>query len=218
MVNYMQKRVIDVAFSFLGLLFLWPAGILIALAVKLTSSGPVFFVQTRIGRHGKPFSCIKFRTMYTGAYKHGFITAASDTRITPLGKFLRKFKLDELPQLWNVLTGRMSFVGPRPDVPGYADNLGDEDKKILELRPGITGPASFYFRNEEDLLATVADPKRFNDEIIWPKKVELNRKYIEKWSFWSDIGFILITIFPFFNKLFKLVENPDDIFLSGMQK
>jgi lipopolysaccharide/colanic/teichoic acid biosynthesis glycosyltransferase len=209
MVNFTVKRTFDIIMATIGIIVLWPFGILIAIAVILSSRGPALFLQKRIGRHGKMFNCIKFRTMYSEASRSGFITTASDMRITPLGKYLRKFKLDELPQLLNVLTGKMSFVGPRPDVPGYADRLEGEDRKILLLRPGITGPASIYFRNEEDLLAGVRDPKAYNDQIIWPQKVRLNKKYLENWSFWKDIGFILITIIPPLNKWLKLVEEPD---------
>ncbi len=209
MVNFTVKRTFDIIMATIGILVLWPFGILIAIAVILSSRGPALFLQKRIGRHGKMFNCIKFRTMYSEASRSGFITTASDKRITPLGKYLRKFKLDEFPQLLNVLTGKMSFVGPRPDVPGYADRLEGEDRKILLLRPGITGPASIYFRNEEDLLAGVRDPKTYNDQIIWPQKVRLNKEYLENWSFWKDIGFILITIIPPLNKWLKLVEEPD---------
>jgi len=209
MLNFTVKRTFDIIMATIGILVLWPFGILIAIAVILSSRGPALFLQKRIGRHGKMFNCIKFRTMYSEASRSGFITTASDKRITPLGKYLRKFKLDEFPQLLNVLTGKMSFVGPRPDVPGYADRLEGEDRKILLLRPGITGPASIYFRNEEDLLAGVRDPKTYNDQIIWPQKVRLNKEYLENWSFWKDIGFILITIIPPLNKWLKLVEEPD---------
>jgi lipopolysaccharide/colanic/teichoic acid biosynthesis glycosyltransferase len=138
--------------------------------------------------------------MVIGAEKGGTITSANDARITPAGALLRRLKLDELPQLWNVLVGKMSFVGPRPDVPGYADKLEGAARRILALRPGITGPASLYFRNEESLLAKVNDPKRHNDEVIWPKKIELNLDYADKWSFRKDLGYILVTIVPGLNK------------------
>lgn len=207
MVNFWVKRTFDIIVATIGIFALWPLGLLIAVAVVLSSPGPALFFQKRIGRHGKIFNCIKFRTMYSEASRSGSITAASDMRITPLGKYLRKFKLDELPQLLNVLTGKMSFIGPRPDVPGYADRLEGEDRKILLLPPGITGPASIYFRNEEELLAGVPDPQAYNDKIIWPQKVRLNKEYLESWSFWKDIGFILITIIPPLNKWFRLVEE-----------
>ena len=200
------KRLFDILFASLGLLILWPLGLLIIITIKLSSCGPVFFTQSRIGQHGKPFTCIKFRTMFTGSEKGGSITAASDTRITPLGKFLRRYKLDEFPQLWNVLIGKMSFVGPRPDVPGYADRLQGEERKILELKPGITGPASVYFRNEEEILSGVENPKEFNDNVIWPKKVQLNLEYYKKANVIRDTGFILITIIPGLNGILRLVD------------
>lgn len=207
MVNNSLKRTFDFVMAAIGILVLWPLAVVIAFAIKINSPGPVFFIQKRIGRYGKEFKCVKFRTMYCGAHKSGYITAASDTRITIVGKYLRRFKFDELPQLWNVITGKMSFVGPRPDVPGYADRLEGEDRKILLLRPGITGPASIYFRKEEELLATVNDPQSYNDNVIWPRKVEINKKYIENWSFCKDIGFVLITLIPLLNRWLKLVDD-----------
>jgi lipopolysaccharide/colanic/teichoic acid biosynthesis glycosyltransferase len=144
--------------------------------------------------------------MQMDSEKYGSITTAADNRITPVGRFLRRFKLDELPQLWNVLIGNMSFVGPRPDVPGYADKLQGDARKILELRPGITGPATLYFRNEEDLLASASNPKEYSDTVIWPKKVELNLAYLEHWGFWKDLGYLLITIFPSLNRLLRLMQ------------
>jgi lipopolysaccharide/colanic/teichoic acid biosynthesis glycosyltransferase len=205
-----MKRIFDIISSFIGLIVLLPFFIGICFLIKLSSPGPVFYRQIRIGRFGKPFICIKFRTMAIGADKLGSITAATDSRITPVGRILRNLKLDELLQLWNVFTGKMSFVGPRPDVPGYADKLeGEARRKILNLRPGITGPASLYFRNEEELLANVGDPKKYNDEVIWPKKVALNLEYAEHWSFWKDIGYIFITIVPGLNRWWKLVEMVD---------
>jgi lipopolysaccharide/colanic/teichoic acid biosynthesis glycosyltransferase len=204
-----SKRIFDLFFSILGLLTLWPPGILIAICIKLSSKGPVFYKQERIGRFGKPFLCVKFRTMFSGSEKLGTITAASDSRITSVGKFLRKYKLDELPQLWNVFIGKMSFVGPRPDVSGYADKLENDDARILDLKPGITGPASIYFRYEEEILANVKNAKEFNDEVIWPKKVALNLQYLIKWTLWKDICYIIITIIPAINKLLKLLpESP----------
>jgi lipopolysaccharide/colanic/teichoic acid biosynthesis glycosyltransferase len=146
------------------------------------------------------FRCVKFRTMCTGKESLGAITAATDSRITPVGRRLRQWKLDELPQLWNVLAGRMSFVGPRPDVPGYADQLQGNDRKILDLRPGITGPATLLFRDEERLLALARDPKTFNDHVIYPEKLRINLDYLEHGSFWRDIGYILATVLPFATK------------------
>jgi lipopolysaccharide/colanic/teichoic acid biosynthesis glycosyltransferase len=136
------------------------------------------------------------------------VTVASDARITSVGKFLRKYKLDELPQLWNVLIGKMSFVGPRPDVPGYADMLKGEDAAVMNLRPGITGPATLFFRNEEELLTMVDNPRQFNDTVLWPLKVKINLQYLKNWKFKNDIGYILITLFPLLNIVLKLAKTP----------
>ena len=155
--------------------------------------GPVFFYQQRVGQHGKLFTMLKFRTMTTN---HGgsSISVEGESRITPLGKTLRKYKLDELPELQNVLKGEMSFVGPRPDVPGYADKLTGVERKILELRPGITGPASLKYVNEEALLAQQEDPVKYNDEIIWPDKVRINLEYMKRRTFWLDLKIIIYTV------------------------
>jgi lipopolysaccharide/colanic/teichoic acid biosynthesis glycosyltransferase len=139
----------------------------------------------------------------------GYITTTGDSRITGIGRILRSLKLDELPQLWNVFIGEMSFVGPRPDMPGYADQLQGDSRKILELSPGITGPASLYFKDEEKFLAGVKDPKEYNDTIIWPKKVRLNLEYYNNWSFWKDIGYIFVTLFPAFDRFLKLIPQSD---------
>jgi len=154
------------------------------------------FIQERVGRQGRRFRCVKFRTMQTGAQSQGSVTTATDSRVTPLGRVLRRFKLDELPQLWNVVTGHMSFVGPRPDVPGYADRLQGEDRQVLDLSPGITGPATLLFREEERLLTLARNPRTFNDEVIYPEKVRINRAYLENGSFWRDIGYVLATVAP----------------------
>ena len=156
-------------------------------------TGPVLFVQPRVGKDGKLFNCHKFRSMTVG---HGgsSVSVAGEARITPLGAKLRKCKLDELPELWDVFIGAMSFVGPRPDVPGYADKLQGEDRIVLTLRPGITGPATLKYRNEEELLATVKDPIRYNDEVIYPNKVRINRYYAENYSFIKDIQMIFCTV------------------------
>jgi lipopolysaccharide/colanic/teichoic acid biosynthesis glycosyltransferase len=151
--------------------------------------------QSRIGLFGRPFKLFKFKTMIDSKQSDAYITSANDPRITKLGRFLRKTKLDELLQLWNVLKGEMSLVGPRPDVPGYADQLEGEDRIILSVRPGITGPASIAFKNEEELLAQQNDPKAYNDHVIWPKKVEINKAYILNYSLKKDLYFILKTLF-----------------------
>lgn len=199
------KRLFDVLVSLIGMLFLWPLGLFLVAIIKITSKGPAIYSQRRIGQCGKPFLCYKFRTMYIGSDRFGSVTTGTDKRVTPVGRVLRRFKLDELPQLWNVMIGRMSFVGPRPDVPGYADILGGDDRRILELRPGITGPASLCFRNEEEILAKVDNPVKYNDEVIWPAKVKINSEYLKKWSFWKDIGYILVTVLPVANNIFKLI-------------
>ncbi|MBN1127410.1 MAG: sugar transferase [Chitinispirillaceae bacterium] len=203
----MLKRFSDLLVSLAGHLVLLPLFVLVAVLVRLTSPGPVFFTQDRVGRNGRLFRVVKFRTMTVGADRQGSITAATDARITGIGRVLRRFKLDELPQLWNVLIGNMSFVGPRPDVPGYADTLGGEDRKVLALRPGITGPASLFFRSEEELLARVEDAKKYNDEVIWPVKVAINRIYREEWTFWKDIGYMVITVAPFMDRAFGLMRR-----------
>lgn len=155
--------------------------------------GPVFFCQQRVGRHGRLFLMYKFRTMNIN---HGgsSVSVAGESRITPLGKTLRKYKLDELPELWNVFIGDMSFVGPRPDVPGYADMLTGENRDILLLRPGITGPASLKYRNEEELLATVPDPQKYNDTVLFPDKVRINLYYLHHLSLIDDLKMILCTV------------------------
>ncbi|NCA81156.1 MAG: sugar transferase [Opitutae bacterium] len=193
---WIPKRVFDFAAAFAGLVLLSPIMLLVAMAVRATSPGPALFIQMRVGRHGKAFRCVKFRTMRVGADAHGSVTTAADFRVTPVGRFLRRWKLDELPQLWNVLTGRMSFVGPRPDVPGYADRLEGADRVVLELLPGITGPATLLFRDEERLLALARDPKAFNDAVVYPEKLRINREYMVAGSFWRDIGYVLATVFP----------------------
>ena len=188
------KKIFDRLASFFGLLFLWPVLAVVAVMIKVKMpGGPVLFKQKRVGKNGNLFTMYKFRSMTVG---HGgsSVSVAGESRITPFGAKLRKYKLDELPELWNVLIGDMSFVGPRPDVPGYADKLESEDRKILQLKPGITGPASLKYRNEEELLATVENPKRYNDEVIFPDKVRINLNYLSHWTFWLDIKIIFCTI------------------------
>ena len=173
---------------------LLPVFLIVALLIRLWMPGPVLFRQERIGRHGRPFIIFKFRTMVVN-HDGNTVSVRNDERITPLGAWLRKYKLDELPELWNVFIGDMSFVGPRPDVSGYADKLVGEEKQILQLRPGITGPASLKYAKEEELLATVPDPKRFNNEVLWPDKVRINLDYFHHRSCHGDIAIIFKTIF-----------------------
>ena len=187
------KRLFDLFVSLVGIIVLLPVFLIIALLVKIKTPGPLFFVQQRVGRYGKLFRLVKFRTMLAGQ-KGNNITVKGESRITPLGAFLRKYKLDELPELWNVLKGDMSFVGPRPDVPGYADRLKGEERKILELRPGITGPASMKYSNEEELLALQPDPVKYNNEVIWPDKVRINLDYMRNRNYRFDLKMIIYTV------------------------
>ena len=187
------KRIFDISAALLGLVLTTPLMMVIALLVRVTSDGGILFKQIRIGRMGRPFTLYKFRTMYLHNDLNP-VTVSGDERITPAGSMIRRWKLDELPQLWNVFLGDMSFVGPRPDVPGYVDRLEGEDRIILSVRPGLTGPATLKYRNEENLLANQNDPVRYNDEVIFPDKVRLNRGYVEDYSFVNDIHLILKTI------------------------
>ena len=187
------KWIFDRIVALAGLLFLWPVLLVVAILIKIRMPGPVLFVQQRVGRNGILFACHKFRSMTVG-HNGSSVSVAGEARITPLGAKLRKYKLDELPELWDVLIGNMSFVGPRPDVPGYADKLQGEDRIILTLRPGITGPATLKYRNEEELLTTVDDPVKYNDEVIYPDKVRINRYYAEHYSFCKDIQMICCTV------------------------
>ena len=181
--------------ALLGLVILSPVLVMIAVLIQTKSPGaPAIFRQKRVGQHGKLFTMYKFRTM-TPDHGGTSISVKGENRITPIGAFLRKHKLDELPELWNVLIGDMSLVGPRPDVPGYADKLTGNDREILKLKPGITGPASIKYANEEDLLARQDDPVRYNDEVIFPDKVQINREYLRNRSFWRDVGYIWRTVF-----------------------
>ena len=188
------KYIFDRIASLLGILTLWPLLLIVAILIKIKMpGGPAFFVQKRVGRNGKLFTMYKFRSM-TVHHSGSSISVKGESRITPFGAKLRKYKLDELPELWTVLIGDMSFVGPRPDVPGYADALTGDDREVLKLRPGITGPASLKYRNEEELLAQQADPIRYNDKVIFPDKVRINRYYLHHYSFIKDIQMIICTV------------------------
>ncbi|MBR6945456.1 MAG: sugar transferase [Prevotella sp.] len=190
----MMKILLDKTAAFFGLLLLSPVLLVVTILIRLKMpGGPVIFRQQRVGRHGKLFTIYKFRTMTTG-HQGSSVSVAGEARITPLGAVLRRYKIDELPELWNVLKGDMSLVGPRPDVPGYADKLVGEDREILLLRPGITGPASLKYRNEEELLATVDNPQEYNDTVIYPDKIRINRYYLHHYSFWKDIQMIICTV------------------------
>jgi lipopolysaccharide/colanic/teichoic acid biosynthesis glycosyltransferase len=189
------KRIFDFVFSFLGLLL---AGWVICVAyimATIDTRANGFFLQDRVGKDGRVFKVIKIRTMRRNTDISSTVTTANDARITPLGRIFRKLKIDELPQLINVFLGQMSFVGPRPDVPGFADRLQGDERLLLSIRPGITGPATLKYRNEEQLLAAQDDPERYNEEVIWPDKVRINLDYIRNWSLAKDIGYIWQTIF-----------------------
>ena len=189
----LPKWLFDRIISLLGLLSLSWLYLVIAVTIKVKTGGLVFYAQVRVGRHGRLFRCHKFCTM-EGEQEELPIAALEQGRITPIGRTIRCLHLDELPQLWDVFIGKMSFVGPRPDVPGYADRLEGEDRAILRLRPDITGPASLKYRNEEELLAQVDDPVKYNDEVIWPDKVRLNLYYLQHYSFWMDLKMIFATV------------------------
>lgn len=185
----------DRFWGFVGLLLLWPFLIIVAILIKVKMpGGPALFKQKRVGKNGKLFTMCKFRSM-TVSHSGSSVSVAGESRITPLGSVLRRYKLDELPELWNVLVGDMSIVGPRPDVPGYADQLQGDDRRILKLRPGITGPASLKYRDEEELLAKVENPVEYNDKVIFPDKVRINLYYLDNYSFIKDMEIILCTLF-----------------------
>lgn len=202
-----HKYLFDRIVSFIGLLFIWPLLLVIALLVRVKIGGPVFFVQERIGKGGKPFKIHKFRTMEEG-FDESPVSIAGEERITPFGAKLRHYKLDELPELWDVFIGKMSFVGPRPDVPGYADKLEGDDRDVLKLRPGITGPATLKYRLEDEMLAEYVAQKQqdgdtrnaqaiaveYNDMVIYPDKVRLNCYYYRNYSFVKDIQMIFCTV------------------------
>lgn len=224
------KRLFDIVASFFGLLFLWPVLLVVAIMVKIKmSGGPAFFVQKRVGKDGKLFTCHKFKSM-TVSHNGSAVSVAGESRITPFGATLRHYKQDELSGLWDVLIGNMSFVGPRPDVPGYADKLEGDDRVVLKLRPGITGPATLKYRLEDEQIAAFVAEMRninenekafgndnenfvlpenvremtdqelavwYNDNIIYPDKVRLNKYYYEHYSFWKDIQMIFATVLGF---------------------
>lgn len=213
------KFIFDRIVALFGLLFLWPLLLIVAILIKVKMPGPVLFVQKRVGKGGKVFNCHKFRSMKL-AHNGSTVSVAGESRITPLGSKLRRYKIDELPGLWDVLIGKMSFVGPRPDVPGYADQLNGSDRDVLKLRPGITGPASLKYRDEEDMIAefiekvkkkepSILDQFRnidfakmtdeqiavwYNDNIIYPDKVRINCYYYRNYSFVKDLQMIFATV------------------------
>ena len=188
------KRSFDLAGAVALLLVTWPIITAAYLVASFDTGMSGFFTQTRIGRHGRPFTVIKIRTMRGTLPVTTTVTRADDPRITRLGQFLRRWKIDELPQLFNILLGDMSFVGPRPDVSGFADELCGDDRLILSVRPGLTGPATLKFRNEQEVLVGQPDPERYNREVIFPEKVKLNKAYVRNYSFWSDLKYLFRTL------------------------
>lgn len=205
------KWLFDRTVAFLGLMFLWPILLIVAIMVKIKMpGGPVLFVQKRVGKGGKFFDCHKFRSM-TVNHNGSTVSVAGDARITPFGAKLRHYKLDELPGLWDVLIGNMSFVGPRPDVPGYADKLQGDDRDVLKLRPGMTGPATLKYRLEDEMISEYVAKKQaegdtrpmqeiateYNDMVIYPDKVRLNCYYYRHYSFWKDIEMMFATVLGF---------------------
>ena len=188
------KYIFDRTMALTGLLFLWPVLLIVTILIRIKMpDGSPFFCQQRVGKDGKLFTMYKFRSMSVH-HNGSTVSVAGENRITPIGAILRRYKIDELPELWNVLIADMSFVGPRPDVPGYADLLQGDDRIVLTLRPGITGPASLKYRDEEELLSTLEDPIRYNDEVIYPDKVRINRYYATHYSFIDDLKIIFCTV------------------------
>ena len=187
----MVKWIFDRMVALVAIIALLPLFVIIAIVVLVANGRPVFFKQIRIGQGGNKFVMVKFRTM--AGVDENSISTLDSSRITKTGDFLRRTKLDELPELWNILKGDMSLVGPRPDVPGYADQLTGDDRVILKLKPGLTGIASLKYRNEDDILKQQPNPQEYNDTVIWPDKVRLNKIYIERQSLWLDLKIILYT-------------------------
>jgi len=191
----MIKRIFDIVFSFAGLILLSPVLIVIAILIRFDSKGPVLYKQTRVGRNNKDFKLLKFRTMNPDSDSKGLLTVGGrDPRITKTGYYLRKFKLDELPQLINVLYGEMSFVGPRPEVRKYVELYTEDQKRVLNVSPGITDVASIKYKNENDLLEKAEDPEKYYIEKIMPDKIKLNLEYINERSFFKDFKVILRTL------------------------
>jgi lipopolysaccharide/colanic/teichoic acid biosynthesis glycosyltransferase len=189
-----QKRLFDIALSLFGIWLTWWLMLLAWVIASFETRSNGLFMQKRIGKDGKPFLVFKIKTMKNIDGIDTAVTTSGDSRISKSGAFFRKMKIDELPQLFNVLLGTMSFVGPRPDVSGFADRLEGEDRVILTIRPGITGPASLKYKDEEELLAQQKDPEQYNRDVIWPDKVEINKAYIKEWSLKKDIIYIIKTV------------------------
>jgi len=189
----LQKRLFDIVLSVGAIFLTWWLMLLAWIVASVETKSNGLFMQERIGKEGKPFWIFKIKTMKRVEGVNTSVTTSDDSRITKSGMFFRKTKIDELPQLFNVLWGSMSFVGPRPDVAGFADMLEGEDRIILSIRPGITGPASLKYKDEEALLAKQSYPESYNKDVIWKDKVKLNKMYVENWSFKKDMGYIIKT-------------------------
>ncbi len=204
----MAKRSFDLLIAGLLLILLGWLILLAAVFAAVSTGSSGFFFQERVGRYGKRFRLVKIKTMKDNPDHRTSVTVKGDPRITRTGALLRKLKIDELPQLWNVLVGHMSLVGPRPDVPGFVDELKGHDRVLLHVRPGLTGPASLVFRNEEALLANANDPEQFNQEVLFPLKVAINRRYLEEYSIWRDLKYIILTAI-------RLPLSLDDVGING---
>lgn len=192
--NQVVKRGFDVLAAVTGLCLVWWIIVLAYVAAAIDTGQGGFFLQERVGRNGRLFRIIKIRTMRDTPLLPTTVTCAGDPRVTALGRFFRRSRIDELPQLINVLRGQMSIVGPRPDVPGFADQLSGADRIILSVRPGLTGPATLQFRHEALILAAQSDPEAYNRQVIFPQKVKVNRAYVETYSFWTDLEVIVRTV------------------------
>lgn len=193
--NMIIKYIFDRIFALIGLIILSPVILVVFIIHKIKMpKGNFLYCQVRIGKDGKPFRIFKIRTLKDNLESLGTITVADDERILPFGRWLRESKVDTFLELINILIGDMSFVGPRPDVPGYADKLEGDDRVILKMRPGLTGPASIKYRHEDRILAQQIDPQKYNDEVIWPDKVKINKEYYENWSVWKDISILWKTV------------------------
>ena len=189
------KYIFDRIFSMILLVVLSPFILVLYVLHKIKMpKGRFLYRQVRIGKDGKPFRIFKIRTLADDSEQGGSVTVAGDERILPFGRWLRESKVDTFLELINILIGDMSFVGPRPDVPGYADTLEGDDRVILKMRPGLTGPASIKYRHEDRILAQQANPQRYNDEDIWPDKVKINKEYYKNWSVWKDVAILWQTV------------------------
>lgn len=195
MIDHTKKRIFDIGLSFIGLVVTSPIILVSFIVSSIETKSNGLFMQKRVGKNARLFTVYKIKTMKKVEGMESSVTTANDVRITKIGKFFRRTKIDELPQLFNILIGDMSFVGPRPDVSGYADKLEGDDRIVLSIRPGITGPATLKYKNEEMLLSQQANPKKYNDTVIWPDKVKVNKEYIKNWSLTKDIAYIFQTIF-----------------------